>query len=179
MATVLLNSGSDVKRPLPIVDNTGKTIVYSMLRIKLWSPEGRLPDLAAISWLIRNGQDVDLPDSAGLSPLHWAVHLGVPDIVREMMEHNAATNHLDPCGDTPILQAIEKGHLGLVRTLATDRGTLNIASSGQGDRPLHRAVKQKKLSIANVLLSAGADPNMKDASGYTALQYALQNNDED
>ncbi|NIQ00866.1 MAG: ankyrin repeat domain-containing protein, partial [Nitrospinaceae bacterium] len=50
------------------------------------------------------------------------------------------------------------------------------APSTDGRTPLHRAVKYKKLEVAELLLKRGADPNARDNTGKTPRELAMEKN---
>jgi hypothetical protein len=57
-----------------------------------------------------------------------------------------------------------------VKQLA-DKNIVNVRDSIGGRTPLMHAAMHGRLEICRVLLSAGADPNVEDMKGYTALEY--------
>jgi hypothetical protein len=82
-------------------------------------------------------------------------------------------------GGAVLRAAASLAHLGCVRVLISKHVDVNAPDTG-GDAPLHSAAllgikfgdRQKTRSVAAALLAAGGDPNVKDKSGLTAVDYA-------
>jgi ankyrin repeat protein len=60
-----------------------------------------------------------------------------------------------------------------------DQGEVIDARDEAGRTPLMLAVTQGKLEIVRLLLARGADPNVADNAGHTALQQATKRNLQD
>lgn len=60
------------------------------------------------------GQSVELCNNEGNSPLHWACTNGHEDAVRLLMEHGAEPSKLNSFERTPVDDALDRGHQGVV-----------------------------------------------------------------
>jgi hypothetical protein len=69
--------------------------------------------------LIRGKADANCCDEWGLSPLHYAAQSGNCDVVRCLIEYNAAVCPLDGLGRTPLHLAAQHGRVEAVQELAT------------------------------------------------------------
>lgn len=76
-------------------------------------------------------------------------------------------------GDTPLIVAARAGFADAIGWLLTMKAKLE-ADNRQGETPLIVAVQQRQLPIVRTLLSAGADPDKTDFSGYSARDHALR-----
>ncbi len=73
---------------------------------------------------------------------------------------------------TPLHIATIKNHKEVVQTLIRHGADLNIQSEPTYSAALIYAVDNQNLEITKLLLESGADPNIFDTRGGTALQYA-------
>src|SRR6185295_16371865 len=82
-------------------------------------------------WLIEQGADVNLLDERGNSVLHYAAHYGTAKTTELLLARGAAIDLQGVGGRTPLYNAL-----------------------------CHRASTGKDVSVAQVLLEHGADPNI-------------------
>ena len=160
-------------------------------------------DIAEIEAVIRNGQDLEQENESGWTPLFMAIRRGDPDVVRLLLRASAKPGHrangdmttlhyamIAPVKGRPLEKTLEVVNLLLLEdmSLANARncdGTtpLHIAALLYSDREILRQIRQGDLKdiprLLEVLLSAGADPNIKDKEGKTALHEATLGEDEE
>ncbi|NWX06686.1 ANKR7 protein, partial [Caloenas nicobarica] len=72
---------------------------------------------------------------------------------------------------TPLHLACENGHVDVVRFLVQANCQLNLADNFRS--PLMKAVQYQRERCVAMLLEHGADPNLADADGNTALHLAV------
>ena len=103
-------------------------------------------------------------DNEGYTPLHHSAVYGHVSIVNQLIEHGSILDPLDNFGHTPTHAAALHGHVEVVRLPSL----------------LHRDVHDVNLSLrqVNYLCRSGANPNSKDAKGFTALHYAVRGQHE-
>jgi len=153
-------------------------------------PRGETPLTVAFpgAWemqkfLVASGASPDLPGEGGMTPFHLTVrYFGFNAATDEPFERldyyrlRGANVNSNSAGETPL-------HAAAARSVETTRYLLRHkaaieASSAMGGTPLHVAVQNGKVDVAEALLVAGANPNaeMKDAhslEGLRPLQIAL------
>lgn len=156
---VLISRGADVN----VADSDGMT----PLSIAIWNGHY---DLAAV--LLDKGADPNRADQYGMAPLYEAVNMntlpptiGRPgpkptdqvsavDMVRVLLEHGANPN-------AELKASIRPRHHN------NGDGAL-----GAGTTPLMRAAKSGDVAVMRLLLGKGADLNMRQPNGNTALMIA-------
>ena len=160
-------------------------------------------DIAEIEAAIQGGQDLEQENEGGWTPLFIAVRRGDPDVVRLLLRASAKPGHrangdmttlhcamIAPVKGRPLEKTLEIVNLLLLEdmSLANARncdGTtpLHIAALLYSDREIRNQIQQGDLKdiprLLEVLLSAGADPNIKDKEGETALHEATLGEDEE
>jgi ankyrin repeat protein len=123
----------------------------------------------------KNIQDILLKKGAQLN-LAEASKLGRIDIVKTLLqEQGTDINCTDRFGETALLNAVKHDCLDIVRVLLATTLAIDV---NRGDfiqrTPLFHAVQMKQREIVEALLSAGADINIPNTHGETALFYAAQ-----
>jgi ankyrin len=141
---------------------------------------------------IAHGASLDAGDSwRGQTPLMWAAAQGHPDMMRALIEAGADVNArstiiawerqrtseprdkwLPPGGLTPMQFAAREGCVDCVKVLAASGADLNIVDPDQYS-PLVLALINGHFDVAGALIDAGANLDMQDKVGRTALWAAV------
>jgi tankyrase len=116
----------------------------------------------------------------GWTPLHLAAHYGNLDIVKLLLDHGADIEAVsrNAIANTPISAAAWGNHLEIVGCLL-DHGANVNAINRWGATALHRAVDANRKPLAELLLTRGADPTIRDNAGQTPLDIALKDDKRD
>lgn len=168
------------------------------------SSEGEPPLLSAarsgnadaVEVLLRHGADVNAKDGwKGQTALMWAAALNNTAVVKVLIQHGVDVNArstLWPAevarpangnivskrpkgGLTALLYASREGSLESVRELVAGHADLNLTEP-DGTNALVMAIINAHYDLASFLLNAGADPNIADKYGRTALYAAVDMN---
>lgn len=126
-----------------------------------------LGNYGATELLISHGARVNEKDSSGQTPLHQAIKMG-------------SSIYYDPRAGKyqsidPHLEAQKTGEfLKVIKLLITAGSKLNIQDDASGFTPLHCAAINGKKEVVELLISRGADLNLKDRNGRTPLKAAAE-----
>ena len=154
--------------------------------------------LGAVNILLANGADYTIPGYAGNTPLHWACIGGHEEVLRTLLNH-AKSNKPDPTSflkyinrgnkqdDTPLMQASERNHLSVVKTLfgyGADYTASHVNGGLHGVTALHKACFNGSREVVTCLLERASQElekerfaefvNARNGLGKTALHDACQ-----
>lgn len=134
-----------------------------------------------ISEAISGGADIEARTGKGYTPLMIASMFGTPETVKFLIESGADANIKDRFGNNAIALSVIAGEDNheIIRVLS--EAGVNIDSRNEDDlTPIMQAVADRskygaKLEKLKVLLSLGADPNLKPINGESAIKTAAEN----
>lgn len=122
-------------------------------------------------------------DSTGRSLLQRACKKGDLAEVKSLIERGADANESDFGGFTCLHEAALAGHNEIVEFLIEKGANVNKQALEFGDfeTPLMDAAENKHIETVKILLKHGADPDICNADGYSALTklYHLQEEEDD
>jgi ankyrin repeat protein len=125
-----------------------------------------------IKQLIKEGKDINEKNQFGKTPLMLAIEKHNIGLVKLLLIAGADPNIKDKSGYTAFCKAIfSQGYeqnLNLLKLLIIYKANVN-AQTNSGSTPLMISLIDPKIDVVNLLLEAGADPNIKDNDGNNAL----------
>ncbi|MCY1001053.1 ankyrin repeat domain-containing protein [Myxococcus sp. MISCRS1] len=152
--------------------------------------------------LLALGADLEAKDSRKQGVLHLAAMVDDAGLVKELLRLGASTDAVDGDKSTPLHAAAEHGSVACIgplakggvpvdaldgsgRTALFEARTAQVAkalidaganpNAGKGWTPLHQHARFKERGpVIEVLLAAGADVTLKNSSGQTPVQEALE-----
>lgn len=113
----------------------------------------------AVDRLLFYRADLLAASHEGVTALHLACQHKEPKTALRLLEEESGrqlVNSINHKGATPLIEAIRKGHAGLVRAFL-DLGAMTNAIDSEGNAALHQAAIQGRLDIMRDLRGAGAD----------------------
>lgn len=131
--------------------------------------------LNCLEQVLSLGLSINQTDAQGYSALHMVVVSNQTEVLQKLLAMGADPDVRDASGWTPLMSAALLGRVEASRILAGHSSDL----SGVGDNgwsPLHFAInglesveEETQLRIIEILLQAGADPDVQDRHGATPL----------
>ena len=132
----------------------------------------------AASLLLDRGADVNARETnGGQTALMWAAANRSPDIVRLLVDHGADPRARSKRGFTPLLFASQQGDVQSGRLLLQAGVDVNDRSSTDRKTALMVAAASGNRAFSVFLLEKGANPDLSDDGGFTALHYAASDKD--
>ncbi len=139
--------------------------------------------LDAFDELLAAGADINAANSDGVTPVFSAVMLGKVELAERLLALGANPNAAKKGGEAPLHRASMMGYAALARALIGVGA--NVDAAGEwGRTPLlgiaHEfgrfmaKVPGGQVACARLLIEAGADLNLRDAEGRTALRVAAE-----
>ena len=175
IADLLLSYGA-----LTNAEDAGREAAYLYVAVKIGTAE----DLRG---LLESGIDVNtVIDFTGNTPLHFAAEGVSLDHVNLLIEKKATIDAKNLAQKTPFFKAVEgnifslesarvsKEGFSVLEALQNAGADINTQDS-RGNTPLHYAVKNNDGDVMVHLVDLGANCDIKNASGYRAMQVANVN----
>lgn len=146
-------------------DERGRTPLY------LAAEQG---DTRKVGSLLKQTGNPDQQDDCRWTPLMRAAQNGHLEVAEMLLAAGADVNAIDKGGYTVLMVAAGGGNPDILRLLLRHGARLDAQDPEFGRTALHRAARENLPGNIRVLLSAGADTRLRDSSGMTALDLALQ-----
>ncbi|MDG2175957.1 MAG: ankyrin repeat domain-containing protein [Gammaproteobacteria bacterium] len=119
------------------------------------------------------GEDVNLAEPDGTTPLLWAVYNSSHELVQLLLEAGADPNVSNNLDISPLLQASRYGSAEMIAALLASGATLSSTAPGLVESPFMAAARSGSVAAVDVLLEAGANPNETEpVQNQTALMWA-------
>ena len=104
-----------------------------------------------------------------------AAAIGDVEAVKKFISDGADINMTDDKGNTALHISAWRRQLRTVRVLLSLGCKNDVVNSAYQQTALHFACISGELRIVNELIRAGANPNLGDSHGYTAIHHSIQN----
>ncbi|XP_062600488.1 uncharacterized protein LOC134262116 [Saccostrea cucullata] len=182
---VLLSSGisvndADIRGDTPLhaaskanQESIAKILIESKADMDISNNSGNTPLLIAccegneeiISLLLRSGASHTAHLNC-MPLLYFAIHYGFKDIVLKLLSRGALSTY---CSTPYLHKAVYKQDIEIIEILLEKKSVVNIVDSYE-NTPLHESCRvSSDEKIVKCLLSYGADTNLKNREGETAL----------
>lgn len=134
-------------------------------------------DNGAVKQQVNQGFDVDTKDKSGETALHVAVQHGNLEIVRFLLDNGAKVNIKDKAKRLPTAMVFdsfeddEAKMREIIRLLVSKGADINVRDDGDSKQTLlMKAAEDDSVEAVKFFLELGANPNLKDEDGETAMQ---------
>lgn len=136
--------------------------------------------------LLARGATVDAQDRYKRTPLHTAASEGHAGVAEVLLSRGADVNARDEDKRTPLHGAADRGYPEVIEVLCSYGAEVNAHDDKEGNTPLHLAIRYGKMHGSQgrqktvlLLRQYGADINIRNASGETALTLANREGDRE
>ena len=123
--------------------------------------------------IIHHDAGVNVAKKSGVTAVWIACHQGDVDAINVLLNAGADSNIAHANGDTCLKHAIDRDCSGEVLQTIIDHGADVNAINKQNSTALMSACRKRNEESMNILLNAGADPNIADAGGHTCLHFVV------
>ena len=161
--TILLNAGADTN----IADANGNTCLY-------YVAYGNCSKCVLQS-IISHGADVKATDKYEQTSLMFACLMKNENAINVLLSAGADPKLADSLGVTCLQYAVDEGYSKHVFDTIMNHGADVNAANMTNITALMLACANLNIYAINVLLNAGAEPNIADVDGNTCLHYAARN----
>ncbi|KXJ69350.1 hypothetical protein RP20_CCG027558 [Aedes albopictus] len=123
--------------------------------------------------------NINIPDSWGALPIHYAVSDENKSFVRMLAQHGADQNinAQNFGGETPLHYAAQKGDWEMIKMLTTEYAANPNIRDYKGQTILHIAASKRDLNVVMMMIEKlSCDVNEKDQRGNTSLHCAAYHN---
>lgn len=130
----------------------------------------------AIALISEADCDLNHRSNRGQTPLHIAPEAMLHGVTALLLVKGADPNARDELGRTPLMNAARAGDLKSVQHLLKHRADPNLATHKARWTALMWAARRGNPDVVTALLEAGANADLTDAKGQTALAIAKRFN---
>lgn len=150
-------------------DSGGRTLLH-------WAAgEGHIDDMKQF---LKEGADIEAEDKHGFTPLALAAFAGKVDTVKLLIEKGANLEAKDNGSNTPLHLAAVAGDEEVAKILIESKANLE-AKDYKDQTPLFfAATNSRRPEVLIFLLKQGADIEVRDRQGKTALDIAIERKQE-
>jgi ankyrin repeat protein len=131
-------------------------------------------DIASVELFLKHGADINRKDTFGDTALLIAVKNGLGQLAHSLVTKGADIHEEDSNGKTPLDIARQNNDQGMVKFLERRTPPATPKQSTEANLNLHRAAKENKVSMAELLIESGEDVNESNDLGETPLYTACE-----
>jgi ankyrin repeat protein len=133
---------------------------------------------SVVQKMIKEGVDINQPDSNGTTPLMHAITYSKPETALLLIDQGADIQRKDKYGYTALIYAVQYNLNDVAKLLIEKKADLNTKEQ-YGETPLSLASGNGNIPICKLLIENGADVNTKSSRGATPLHAAAAYYDQE
>ena len=130
--------------------------------------------LDGVELLLEHGADIEAKTSFGHTPLLSSIRWDRIEVTKFLIEKGANLNPKTELGRTPLIISAVEGNSVLARLFLESGADISVKDMNYKRTALHFAALYGQFDIVDELVKKGADVDVKDAAGRTALDYACR-----
>jgi ankyrin repeat protein len=153
----------------------GDVNVEQVCRQKMQTPlmhAVEMSDETIVHKLLSSGADIGTANKRGLTALHVAASLGLHDMVRCLIHHDANVDAGDNSGETVLMKAVQYNQGTVVQILFDAGADMGTKNNNDEYSLLHYSIRLPGTNMTNLVLDLA--PDLKDSvdkAGKTALHH--------
>ncbi|KAJ5377374.1 uncharacterized protein N7496_004783 [Penicillium cataractarum] len=128
-----------------------------------------------VDLLLDYGAALEILDHVGLPALHWASKENHLETARLLLSRGAEVDRFGSDEKSALHLAVISDQLPIAELLLENGADVNMPEGTSGQTPLILAARSSFVETAHLLLSNGANPQLRDREGLTALDWARMN----
>jgi ankyrin repeat protein len=125
-----------------------------------------------VELLLHYGASLEILDGGGLSALHWASKADHLETTRFLLSRGAEVDRFGSDEKTALHSAVLADQRLMVELLIDNGADVNIPEGTYGYTPLILAAISSFVDLVHLLLSKGANPQLRDREGLNTLDWA-------
>lgn len=149
-----------------VIENDAEQLAVDLVK---YCYEG---DVQKVQELHALGADINKPDKSGEMGLHSAIRSNNDELASLLLSWNASPNILDLSGNDALHYAAIKNKTLIANELIKEGAFVN-GTSGCMVPPIITASLYNNVEMVSFLIEHGAEINIKDKKGKSALYYAM------
>ena len=127
--------------------------------------------------VLLRGEAFETSDKDGWTPLHAAAVKDASFLIEPLLKAGCLLTSFNKMGWTPVHIAAGQGNVRFLKSLK-DLSLLKVKSNNDfGSSPIHIAATYGRLEVIEMLIDRGVEPNQRDSSRLTAMNYAVSYED--
>ena len=127
--------------------------------------------------VLHRGDEFEMSDEDGWTPLHAAALRNASSLIEPLLKAGCSLAGFNNLGWTPVHIAAGGNNIDFLGEILEPALSCVRSKNEYGSTPLHIAATYGNIESARMLLESGVEPNQRDSSRLTAMNYAVSYED--